>query len=173
MSPEQFKIMVLPLQKKMYSYSFRLLGNSEDAKDAVQEVFIKLWNRKETLEEYRSLEAFAMRVTRNHCLDKIKAKKPEVREEKDLPQKEADGSTPDDLLERKEIKNRIKQIIKDLPESQQSVIHLRDIEGYEFEEMAEILNMNVNNIRVLLSRARKAVRRSLSIEYQSYGNSGS
>ncbi len=173
MSPDQFKMMVLPMQKKMYSYSYRLLGNVEDAKDAVQEVVIKLWNRRETLEEYRSLEAFTMRITRNHCLDKIKAKKPETREEKDLPQKEADGNSPDDLLERKETESRIKKIIKSLPENQQSVIYLRDIEGYDFEEMEEILNINVNNLRVLLSRARKSVRKSLSIEYQNYGNSGS
>lgn len=170
MSPERFKIMVLPLQKKMYSYSYRLLGNTEDAKDAVQEVFIKLWSRRETLEKYRSLEAFTMRVTRNHCLDKIRAKKPESREEKDLPQNEIIGGTPADLLERRETDERIKKIIHDLPENQQSVIFLRDIEGYEFEEMAEILNMNVNNIRVLLSRARKAVRKKLSFEYQNYGN---
>ena len=150
------------MHKKLFSYSLRLLGNSEDAKDAVQEVFIKLWKRRETLEEYRSLEAFSMRVTRNLCLDKLKAKKPEYVEEKTLQMVRTSGSTPAELLERKETYGRIKEIISGLPENQRSVIHLRDIEGYEYKEMGEILNMDLNNIRVLLSRARKAVREALT-----------
>lgn len=162
MSPELFKKEVLPLQKKLFSYSLRLLGNPEDAKDAVQEVFIKLWKRRETLEEYRSLEAFSMRVTRNLCLDKLKAKKPEYVEEKTLQLGRTSGFTPAELLESKEIYGRIKKIISGLPENQRSVIHLRDIEGYEYKEMGEILNMDLNNIRVLLSRARKAVRKALT-----------
>ena len=162
MSPELFKKEVLPLHKKLFSYSLRLLGNSEDAKDAVQEVFIKLWKRRETLEEYRSLEAFSMRVTRNLCLDKLKAKKPEYVEEKTLQMVRTSGSTPAELLERKETYGQIKEIISGLPENQRSVIHLRDIEGYEYKEMGEILNMDLNNIRVLLSRARKAVREALT-----------
>ncbi len=162
MSPELFKKEVLPLHKKLFSYSLRLLGNSEDAKDAVQEVFIKLWKRRETLEEYRSLEAFSMRVTRNLCLDKLKAKKPEYVEEKTLQMVRTSGSTPAELLERKETYGQIKEIISGLPENQRSVIHLRDIEGYEYKEMGEILNMDLNNIRVLLSRARKAVRKDLT-----------
>jgi len=162
MTPELFKKEVLPLQRKLYSYSLRLLGNPEDAKDAVQEVFIKLWKRRETLEEYRSLEAFSMRVTRNLCLDRLKAKKPEYIEEKTLHLVRTSGSTPAELLERKETDVRVKEIISALPENQRSVIHLRDIEGYEFKEMGEILNMDLNNIRVLLSRARKAVRKDLT-----------
>ncbi|MCD6597738.1 MAG: RNA polymerase sigma factor [Bacteroidales bacterium] len=162
MSPELFKKKVLPLQNKLFSYSLRLLGNSEDAKDAVQEVFIKLWKRRETLEEYRSLEAFSMRVTRNLCLDRLKARKPEYVDEKTLQMGRTSGSTPAEILERKETYGRIKEIISALPENQRSVIHLRDIEGYEYKEMGEILNMDLNNIRVLLSRARKAVRKSLT-----------
>ena len=162
MTPELFKKEVLPLQRKLYSYSLRLLGNPEDAKDAVQEVFIKLWKRRETLEEYRSLEAFSMRVTRNLCLDRLKAKKPEYIEEKTLHLVRTSESTPAELLEIKETDVRVKEIISALPENQRSVIHLRDIEGYEFKEMGEILNMDLNNIRVLLSRARKAVRKDLT-----------
>jgi len=162
MTPELFKKEVLPLQRKLYSYSLRLLGNPEDAKDAVQEVFIKLWKRRETLEEYRSLEAFSMRVTRNLCLDRLKAKKPEYIEEKTLHLVRTSESTPAELLEIKETDVRVKEIISALPENQRSVIHLRDIEGYEYKEMGEILNMDLNNIRVLLSRARKAVRKDLT-----------
>ena len=74
MNVEDFKIQVLPLQDKLYSFSLRFLGDSEDAKDAVQEVLIKLWKLRDNLENYRSILAFAMTVTRNHCLDRIKAR---------------------------------------------------------------------------------------------------
>ncbi len=165
MNVEDFKIQVLPLQDKLYSFSLRFLGDSEDAKDAVQEVLIKLWKLRDSLENYRSILAFAMTVTRNHCLDRIKARRTVPLDDNKVYAGQVVNTTPGDILERKDLTEKIKRIIGELPENQRSVIHLRDIDGFGNQEIGEIMSMDVNNVRVLLSRARKKVREELLKNY--------
>ena len=165
MNVEDFKIQVLPLQDKLYSFSLRFLGDSEDAKDAVQEVLIKLWKLRGSLENYRSILAFAMTVTRNHCLDRIKARRTVPLDDNKVYAGQVVNTTPGDILERKDLTEKIKRIIGELPENQRSVIHLRDIDGFGNQEIGEIMSMDVNNVRVLLSRARKKVREELLKNY--------
>ena len=157
MDLHEFKIKVFPLKNKLYRLASRLLSDPEEAQDIVQETFIKLWNRREKLDEYRSVEALAVVTTRNLCLDRLKAKKyPTERLENlrsDIPEPGTDIKT--DLTE---LAEKIKEIIKTLPEQMKTIMQLRDIEGYDFEEIAAILGMNENAIRVNLSRARKKVR---------------
>jgi len=161
------------MQDKLLGFSKRLLGESEEARDIVQEVFIKLWNLKDKLGQYRNLEAFAMTVTRNQCLDKIKARRTVRLEEKHYNDANLlSDLSPGEILERNDAASYVKEIIQSLPENQRSVIHLRDVEGYENEEIAQIMEIDVNNIRVILSRTRKKVRNELLKKYYSNENSG-
>jgi RNA polymerase sigma factor (sigma-70 family) len=169
MDLQEFRNTVYPLKNKLFRYARRMLDQTEESEDVVQEVFLKLWKRRETLDEYRSVEALAMVTTRNLCLDRIKAKRYPVENFEDhrgflenIPgETRADHS---DLIQ------GVHQAIKTLTPQQQEIIHLRDIEGYEYEEIAGITGMNENAIRVALSRARKRVRELLSntevYEYQ-------
>jgi RNA polymerase sigma factor (sigma-70 family) len=134
-----------------------LLGDPEEAQDIVQEVFIKLWTRREKLDEYRSVEALAVVITRNLCLDKIKAKKYPMERLENLKSDIPEPGT-ETKKELSELADKIKEIIRSLPEQMKTIMQLRDIEGYDFEEIAGILEMNENAIRVSLSRARKKVR---------------
>lgn len=172
MNEEDFRIQVLHLQDRVYGLSVRFLGDSEEAKDAVQEVFIKLWKLRNSLIQYRSLKAFALTVTRNHCLDRIRARRtiPIVNDK--IYSGQIVNATPEDILEKKELSEIIKMIIDDLPENQRSVIHLRDIDGFDNNEIGEIMNIDVNNVRVILSRARKKVREELLDKYYKHENSG-
>ncbi len=170
MEVEDFKIQVLPLQDKLYSFALRFLGDSEDAKDAVQEVFLKLWKLRNSLDSYRSLVAFAMTVTRNHCLDRIKAKRTIPIEDNKVYSSQIVNITPGDILEKKDLAEIVRKIINELPENQRSVIQLRDIDGFDNQEIGEILKMDANNVRVLLSRARKKVREELLANYYTHGN---
>ncbi len=157
MDLQEFKIKVFPLKNKLYRLASRLLGDHEEAQDIVQEVFIKLWNRREKLDEYRSVEALAVVTTRNLCLDKIKAKKYPVESLENLK-----SDVPEPGIEIKtefiDLADKIKEIIGNLPEQMKTIMQLRDIEGYDFEEIAGIMGMTENTIRVNLSRARKKVR---------------
>ena len=170
MDTERYKTEVLPLKNKLYRLALRLLGGHEDARDAVQETFLKLWNLRDRLAAYRSVEAFAMTMIKNHCLDKIKARRTVSLEEVYLqPESETTTSAEERRLEVEETYRRIKNLMNNLPEQQRLIIQMRDVEGYEFEEISEVTEMNVNAIRVNLSRARKRLK-ELYINMESHGN---
>jgi len=170
MKAEEFKIKILPINKKLYRFAYRMLKDTMEAQDAVQEVYIKLWALRDKLEIYDSIEAFAMKVTRNLCLDKIKAKRTVSLEAmKNNSEQIVSELTPQNQLEITDMVNKVKGIIEFLPELQKTIIQLRDIEGYEFNEIAEIMEISINTIRVNLSRARKKVRETLIRNYN-YGS---
>jgi RNA polymerase sigma-70 factor (ECF subfamily) len=156
MDLHDFKIQVFPLKNKLFRLANRLLGDPEEAKDIVQETFIKLWNRREKLDEYRSVEALAVVTTRNLCIDKLKARKYPTESLENI--KAAIPEQQEVTTEIMELADKIKKIIGMLPEQMKTIMQLRDIEGYDFEEIAGILGITENAIRVNLSRARKKVR---------------
>jgi RNA polymerase sigma factor (sigma-70 family) len=159
MDINRFKQEVLPLKNKLYRFASRLLDDADEAQDALQEVFIKLWNHRDTLDTLNSLEAFAMKVTKNHCLDRIKARRTVSLEQTGSLLFKADERVEIETnLEMKDAAAKIIELIAGLPEQQRMIIQMRDIEGYEFEEIEEILEINMNTIRVNLSRARKKIK---------------
>ncbi|MBC8485873.1 MAG: sigma-70 family RNA polymerase sigma factor [Bacteroidetes bacterium] len=164
MTVETFKIEVLPLKHKLYRFAKRLLKNATETEDIVQEVFIRLWTRRERLSEYKSIEAFAMIITKNLCLDNLKSKRNNTDELTEKYERMTDA-TPYEKVELNDTYNKVQEIINTLPEQQKMIIHLRDIEGYEFNEIAEIVQISSNTIRVNLSRARKKVRETLINTY--------
>ncbi|MEE4197373.1 MAG: sigma-70 family RNA polymerase sigma factor [Bacteroidales bacterium] len=165
MTTEDFKENILPLNRKLLGFANRFMKDLDDAKDIVQEIYIKLWNMRQDLDQYHSVEALAMRMTRNLCLDKIKLNKT-------VPLNGFRKENIEDkhhVYEKKEelelAVKRVKDIIDHLEEPQKTIILLRDIEGYDNQEIAQILNMNVNTIRVNLSRTRKKIRDILLKKY--------
>lgn len=161
----EFKEKVLPVSRKIFRYAKQMLRNEHDAEDVVQDIWMRLWDRRDQMEQLRSIEAFAFRMTRNLCLDKIKLKKPQYfddREEASYRYDEPDDKPdPASRLELKDEMERVVQMIGLLPEQQQTILQLRDIEGMEYEEISEITGLEVNTIRVNLSRARKKLREGL------------
>jgi RNA polymerase sigma-70 factor (ECF subfamily) len=169
MKSSEFKLLVMPYSTRLYRMAFRLMGNREEAEDMVQEVYVKLWGMRNELPKYKSIEALSIRITRNLCLDQLRRRKVNydaLKAEK-LKQQE-NTNTPEGELERKEEEKIVHQMIAALPEPQRSLIHLRHLEGKEYEEIAEMVNMNVNAIRVSISRARKQMREMLQKQYSSW-----
>jgi RNA polymerase sigma-70 factor (ECF subfamily) len=169
MKSSEFKLLVMPYSTRLYRMAFRLMGNREEAEDIVQEVYVKLWGMRNELPKYKSIEALSIRITRNLCLDQLRRRKVNydaLKAEK-LKQQE-NTNTPEGELERKEEEKIVHQMIAALPEPQRSLVHLRHLEGKEYEEIAEMVNMNVNAIRVSISRARKQMREMLQKQYSSW-----
>ena len=170
MSLEAFKSRVLPVKNKLYRFAFRLLNDDSEAQDVVQEVLIKVWSRHDTLDELDNMEAWCMRVTRNLSYDKIKARKrkPTDSISEGYDTTESNDSTPYHTAETKDMMKAIRQLMKRLPEKQRQVMQLRDIEGYSYKEIGEILEMDMNQVKINLFRARKQVRESL-VNITEYG----
>jgi len=167
MQKQEFLDRILPLKDKVYRLAKRILVSHDEAEDAVQEVFLKLWKAKDNLQNYTKPEAFAMTMNKNYCLDRLKSK-----QASNLTivhhNFKSNESGVDAQLEAKDGIGMVFDIMKNLPEQQRIIIQLRDVEEYDFKEIAEILEMNETAIRVNLSRARKTVREQLIKKYN-YG----
>lgn len=158
MIARDFKTNVLPVSKKLLRFATHFLKDEDLARDVVQDIFLKLWQKRETLEEIENVEAFAMRMTRNRCLDLIRANKTipiDADIDRKLKEKTVDVHSK---VEYSESANQIKKLIDKLPDLQRTVMQLRDIEQLSYDEIAEATDLKVNAIRVNLSRARKKVR---------------
>ena len=160
MSLEAFKTRVLPSKDKLYRFAYKLLGDSEEARDVVQEVFIKVWNRRDEMEHLDNMEAWCMRVTRNMALDKLKSKQYRMTDSLDQNWEISRGEdeTPHRETEMSDMMQQISTFIAALPEKQKQVMQLRDVEGYSYQEISEILEIDMNQVKVNLFRARKSVR---------------
>jgi RNA polymerase sigma-70 factor (ECF subfamily) len=152
------------MKHKLFRFANRLLNNIPEAEDVVQEVFIRLWDRRENLKQFRSLEAFSITITKNMCLDRLKSKS-NKRDELTEQNEETDFFTPGMATELNDSYRQINKLINQLPEQQRMIIQLRDVEGYEFEEIAGMLDITENTIRVNLSRARKKIREGMQKKY--------
>jgi RNA polymerase sigma factor (sigma-70 family) len=166
MTEQDFRQHIIVLSRDVYPMARRLLGSEELARDAIQQSMMKLWENRHKLFQYDNKRAFVFKVVRNVCLDELKRKKP-ILSDGDIYEN-LQIVNPELTQDRKEIFIFINECISTLSENQRDVIQMRDIDGLEFEEIAEILGMEVQYIRVLLSRARKAVKEQLMKIY-AYG----
>ena len=169
MKSSEFKLLVMPYSSRLYRMAYRLMSNREEAEDIVQEVYVKLWGMRKELPNYNSIEALCVRITRNLCLDHLRRRKVnyDAMKAEQLKQ-ESYTEMPSDNLEKKEDAELVHRLISALPEPQRSLVHLRHLEGKEYEEIAEMVNMNVNAIRVSISRARKQMREMVEKQYSSW-----
>jgi RNA polymerase sigma-70 factor (ECF subfamily) len=156
MELEKFKITVIPLREKLLNISLKLLKEKADAEDVVQEAFLKLWHIRDKLDAYQSIEALAVMMTKNLALDKLKLQKPMV--ESDIHLQDTGTKNLHELLELQDAAAWIRRLIEQLPSLQQTIIRMKDVEGYELVEIAEIVGTQPEAVRVNLSRARKKIR---------------
>jgi RNA polymerase sigma factor (sigma-70 family) len=158
MIARDFKTNILPVSKKLLRFATLFLKDEDEAKDVVQDVFLKLWQKRDELEKVDNIEAFAMRMTRNRCLDVIRASKTitiSAETDRKLKEESVDVHKQVEFIESA---NQIKKLINQLPDLQRTVMYLRDIEQLTYDEIAETTELQLNAIRVNLSRARKKVR---------------
>ncbi len=162
MDPLTYKKMILPIKDKLYRLAKMMLQTREEAEDALQDVLLKLWDNRQNLANYRSVEALAMRMTKNQCLNRLKSL--QYRRGPDAHAVEVGSSElpPDRSLEVHDSLRLMQRLVESLPPQQQLVMHLRNVEGYSYEEIEEITGMTVNAIRVNLSRARQQLKEQFS-----------
>ncbi len=163
MNFESFQNRVLPAKNKLFRFALRLVGSEEEAKDVVQEVMIRVWNGREQMAEIQNMEAWCMRITKNLSLDRIRSnnrRQTQTIDESFDVRNEA--LTPHESTELHESMQRINQLMAALPDKQRQVMHLRDVEGYSYNEICDILDIDMNQVKVNLFRARNAVREKLT-----------
>ena len=167
MNQKEFLDTVLPFKDKVFRLAKRLLVSSDEAEDATQELYFKLWKNKNKIATYDNVEAYAMMMTKNYCLDQLKSKRASNLTLVHSNYQDESSSLQAEV-EHRDGAGLMKRMMDELPEKQRMIVQLRDIENYEFEEIARILDMEPTAIRVTLSRARKTLRERF-IKKQNYG----
>lgn len=167
MNQQEFIKTISPFKDRIFRLAKRLLVSTEEAEDATQEVLVRLWNNREKLGGYGSVEALAITITKNYCLDQLKSKR--ATEMRIVHSNYTDRQAGlQQQAEDRDSLDWVEKIMDTLPEQQKMIVQLRDIEEYEFEDIAKILDMNETAVRVALSRARKMIREELAKKH-SYG----
>ena len=167
MNQSDFLKVVLPFKDKVFRLAKRLLVSTEEAEDATQELVFKLWRNKEKLPDYKNVEAFAMTMTKNYCYDRLKSKQASNLTLVHSNYKEKETSL-DKKVEYNDSVSLVHKLIEKLPEQQKTIIQLRDVEQYDFDEICKMVDMKPTAVRVALSRARKTIREEL-IKKHNYG----
>lgn len=154
MTDSEFHTVWLPLQERFYRVAFYILENEADARDAVQDLYLKLWNLKDHLELIRQPSAYGALLMRNLCIDRIRRRQADVPME-DVP---AEKAPPDEELMLRESVAGLYEAIRQLPPGQRKLLTLRFLRGLSYEEMEKETGLNGLNIRVQVSLARKKLK---------------
>lgn len=161
-----FRNDILPLKNQLYRLALRITLDSAEAEDVVQETLIKVWNKRDTWEEIDNIEAFCFTVCRNLALDSVKNKRSQTESLDDKPVEKPDNTfNPSDKAIEKDQVSIVREIVDSLPEKQRECIQLRDFEGKAYKDIARLLGMTEEQVKVNIFRARQAVKqRFLAID---------
>ena len=165
-----FRNDVLPLKNELFRLALRITLNPAEAEDVVQETMIKVWNRRDHWDEIESIEAFCLTICRNISLDKVKKAENQnqsLNDEHDAPDRSY-ASNPEEQAEQRDKILLIRRLINTLPEKQRSVMQLRDFEGKSYKEIAEILAISEEQVKVNIFRARQTIKQRF-LETENYG----
>ena len=163
-----FRDDVLPLKDKIFRLALRITLSRAEAEDIVQDVLIKVWNRRDDLAEVDSIEAYSLTVCRNLSLDRLQRKENDNVNLDDAPPTEADDAPPDLQMIRNERIDNIKRLIERLPIPQRAAMQLRDMEGKTYKEISAITGQTEEQGKVNIFRARQYIRKQIE-KIENYG----
>ncbi|MBM3421406.1 MAG: sigma-70 family RNA polymerase sigma factor [Bacteroidetes bacterium] len=173
MTREEFINEVLRYSGRLYSVAFRILRSNEDAEDAVQETLLRLWNKRNDISHYESIEALCVTVIRNLALDRLRQRKREGGSMNHELNETGQIPSPHEVLQAHETIARISEAINRLPDAMSEAIRKRDVEGESYEEIAVATGQNINSVRVAVSRARKILQEQFRYERPGLQKAGS
>ncbi|GAB4499437.1 MAG: RNA polymerase sigma factor [Saprospiraceae bacterium] len=164
MNQSVFQQHIFPIRHKLFRFALRITGSVHEAEDVVQEVMEKVWKSSaEQSENVQNWEAWCMTLTRNRSLDKARSQSLRRTTPLDILNERSNGTMNQaSTVENRDLANKVKSMMQELPEKQRLVMHLRDIEELTYEEIAEVLNISLDQVKVNLHRARKAIREQLT-----------
>lgn len=168
MKKVSFRNDVLPLKNQLFRLALRITLSREEAEDIVQDTMIKVWDKRYEWSNIDSIEAYSLRICRNLSLDRLKKRD---NQNDSLEEEQLDTvhtSTPQDCLIDQDRLRVVKEIVDSLPEKQRSCMQLRDFEGKQYKEIADILGITEEQVKVNIFRARQAVKQRFQ-KIEQYG----
>jgi len=179
---DAFRELVRAYQSAVFHLSVRILRNRDDADDAAQEVFVKVYQALRSYNPRYALKSWILRITHNHCIDLLRKRRKGM-VSLDEPLSLADGETewdlpdpdavdPSEAVEAEELKEVLAAAIDRLSPNLQAAITLRHVEGLHYDEIADVLGIPLGTVKVRIFRAREELARLLSRRLGGRGGSG-
>ncbi len=156
-----FRTHILPLKNELFRLALRITLSREDAEDVVQETMLKVWNKREQWERIDNIEAFCMTICRNLALDHQKRMDNQnvtLEETTTLNLQPLTSTTPEEHAVQRDRVERVRQLIDQLPEKQRTCMQLREVEGKAYKEIAAIMGISEEQVKVNIFRARQTIR---------------
>ncbi len=163
-----FRNDILPLKDKLFRLALRITFDRAEAEDVVQETLIRVWNKRDEWTQFGSIEAYCLTVAKNLAIDRSEKKDAQTVELTTEMEQASEASSPYEKLVDKERMTLIHRLMKELPEKQRQIMQLRDIEGKSYKEIAVLLNLTEEQVKVNLFRARQKVKQKF-IDIEGYG----
>lgn len=168
MKKVSFRNDVLPLKNQLFRLALRITLSREEAEDIVQDTMIKVWDKRYEWSNIDSIEAYSLRICRNLSLDRLKKRDNQNDSFAEEQLDTVHTSTPQDRLIDQDRLRVVKEIVDSLPEKQRSCMQLRDFEGKQYKEIADILGITEEQVKVNIFRARQAVKQRFQ-KIEQYG----
>jgi RNA polymerase sigma-70 factor (ECF subfamily) len=155
-----FQSDILPLKNELYRMALRITMNAADAEDVVQETMMKVWNRRDQWDQIESIEAFCLTICRNLSLDKVRRMDNQTQSLDAAydPKDQGVASNPEEQAIQSDRVRLVRQMINLLPEKQRSCMQLRDMEGKSYKDIATVLDITEEQVKVNIFRARQTIR---------------
>ena len=163
MTNQEFADIIDEVKDKMYRLALRVVHNPTEAEDVVQEVIIKVWDKRVYFESIENKAGWCMTLTRNLAIDKTRSKHRRTNHIDGYNNLSNNAPTPEDILETSDLLQKVKELYNKLPEIQRTVLHLRDIEEYSYDEISEITGYTSNQVKINIYRGRQALKSQLKI----------
>lgn len=170
MKKSSFQTNVLPLKDKLFRLALRITLNPAEAEDVVQDTMLRVWNRREQWEQLDSIEAFCLTICRNLSLDKVRrmSRQEQTLDESYAPADHSYTSNPEEQAVQRDRVKLVRQLVNRLPEKQRIVMQLRDIEGKSYRDIAEIMGITEEQVKVNIFRARQTIKKEFK-QQEEYG----
>lgn len=159
MTAERFRKEYLPLQDELYRVAFYILESSPDAEDAVQDLYLRLWDAADALDGISSPKAYCIRLLRNICVDKLRRCRPDGEEK--LPLQASDEALPDERLDGRQKLDAAIGRMSTLSESERTVLMMKVFDDLSYEQIQKRTGLSYLSLRVHLSNARRKIRKSI------------
>lgn len=160
MSQYNFQTDILPLKNELFRLALRITMNRLEAEDVVQETLIKVWNKRNEWDDIDSMEAFCLTICRNLALDRLRHadNHTETLDGSMDPSDQSHTANPEEQTIQRNRVEVVRHLINQLPEKQRSCMQLRDIEGKSYRDIAAVMGITEQQVKVNIFRARQTIK---------------